>query len=138
MSPLARIVAPALILAAGLQVSSAALAQNDALREAPAPARRAARYLSVKVWEGGAVAPTVSVRVPTALVGTTLALASWSGVLDHGLEQARLHAGRECHAPSVRITGRQIVSLWSDFVRGGPADIVRVEDGPDRVVIRLE
>jgi hypothetical protein len=138
MSPLARIVAPALIPAAGLQVSSAALAQNDARREVPAPARRTARYLSVKVWEGGAVAPTVSVRVPTALVGTTLALASWSGVLDHTMEQARCHAGRRCVGPRVKITGRQIVSIWNDIVRGGPADIVRVVDGPDRVVIRLE
>ncbi|HZN02276.1 MAG TPA: hypothetical protein VFD06_01690 [Candidatus Polarisedimenticolia bacterium] len=138
MSPLARFVAPALILAAGLQISSAALAQNGTVREVPAPARRTARYLSVKVWEAGAVAPNVSVRVPTALVSTTIALAAWTGALDHGFEQARIHAGRECGGPSIRITGRQIVSLWSDIVSGGPADLVRIDDGHDRVVIRLE
>jgi hypothetical protein len=137
MSMLARLVAPAVVLAAGLQISSAALAQNGTVREVPSPARRAARHLTVKVWQEGAVAPNVSVRVPTALVGATLALADWSGLLDHGLEQARTHAGKECGA-SIRISARQIASLWSDIVRGGPADLVRVEDGRDRVVIRLE
>ena len=136
MTPLARMVAPVLVLAAGLQVGSAALAQN-AVREVPPLTHRTARYLSVKVWEGANEAPNVSVRVPTALVSATVGLAAWSGLLDHGLEQARVHAGRECGA-SIRITGRQIVSLWNDIVSGGPADLVRVEDGTDRVVVRLE
>jgi|RhiMethySRZTD1v2_1073278.scaffolds.fasta_scaffold09417_12 hypothetical protein len=136
MSPLARIVAPVLVLAAGLQVGSAALAQTS-VREVPPPAHRTARYISVKVWEGGNEAPNVSVRVPTALVSATIGLAAWSGMLDHGLEQARVHAGQDCGA-SIRITGRQIVSLWNDIVSGGPADLVRVDDGTDRVVVRLE
>lgn len=136
MSALARVVAPALILAAGLQVSSAALAQNGALREVPAP-RRAARYLSVKVWEGGSVAPNVHVRVPTAMVSTVVALGAWSGAFDHGLREARQCATKH-GGPDIRITGRQILSLWNDILSGGPADLVRVEDGPDRVVIRLE
>ena len=137
MSPLARLVAPALILAAALQTNSAALAQNGALREVPAPARRAARYLTVKVWEGGAVAPNVNVRVPTAMVSTVVALAAWSGVLDHGLHEARQCAARN-GGPSIRLTGRQILSLWNDVLSGGPNDLVHVEDGADRVLIRLE
>lgn len=137
MSPLARVVAPALILAAALQVSSAALAQNGAIREVPAPARRAARYLSVKVWEGGAVAPNVSVRVPTAMVSTVVALAAWTGALDHGLHEARQCAARK-GGPTIRLTGRQILSLWNDILSGGPGDLVRVEDGSDRVLVRLE
>ena len=136
MTPLARVLAPALILAAGLQVSSAALAQNGALREVPAP-RRAARYLSVKVWEGGAVAPNVNVRVPTALVSTVVALGAWTGAFDHGLREARQCAERN-GGPTIEITGRQILSLWNDIVSGGPADLVRVEDGGDRVIVRLE
>jgi len=137
MSPLVRVLAPALILAAGLQSSSAALAQNDPLREVPAPARRAARYLSVKVWEGGAVAPNVSVRVPTAVVSTVVALAAWSGALDHGLDEAR-QCGVRHGGPSIRVTGRQILSVWNDILSGGPSELVRVEDGADRVLVRLE
>jgi len=138
MATLARLVAPALILAVVLQ-STSALAQNTAGRSRPpAAAPRAAHYLAVKVWESGSFAPNVSVRVPTALVSTTLALASWSGILDRGLDAARAHASEDCPGMRIRITGRQIVSLWSDIVSGGPTDLVRVDDGPDRVLVRLE
>jgi hypothetical protein len=137
MATLARLVAPGLILAVVLQ-STSALAQNSAGQSVPPAAPRAAHYLAVKVWEGGSVAPNVSVRVPTALVSTTLALASWSGILDRGLDAARAHASEDCPGMRIRITGRQIVSLWSDIVSGGPTDLVRVDDGPDRVVVRLE
>ncbi|HYV19159.1 MAG TPA: hypothetical protein VFC25_09025 [Verrucomicrobiae bacterium] len=136
MAPFARIVAPVLVAAALLQTSSA-LAQNTAGRGVPAP-HRTARYLSVKVWEQGAVAPNVSVRVPTALVSTVVGLAAWSGVLDRTIEAANEHAPDCGNAVHLKITGRQIASIWSDMVGSGPADLVRVEDGGDRVVIRLE
>jgi|KBSSwiStaDraftv2_1062776.scaffolds.fasta_scaffold108532_2 hypothetical protein len=135
MAPFARIVAPALVAAALLQTSSA-LAQNTG-SEVPAP-HRTARYLTVKVWEQGAVAPNVSVRVPTALVSTVVGLAAWSGVLDRTIEAANEHAPDCGNSVHLRITGRQIASIWSDMVGSGPADLVRVEDGTDRVVIRLE
>jgi hypothetical protein len=135
MALLARLVAPALLAAALLQTSSA-LAQNTAGQGAPA--HRTARYLSVKVWEAGAVAPNVSVRVPTALVSTVVGLAAWSGVLDRTIEAASEHAPDCGNSIHLRITGRQIASIWSDMVGSGPADLVRVEDGTDRVVIRLE
>jgi hypothetical protein len=136
MALLARLVAPALLAAALLQTSSA-LAQNTAGQGAPV-AHRTARYLSVKVWEAGAVAPNVSVRVPTALVSTVVGLAAWSGVLDRTIEAANEHAPDCGNSIHLRITGRQIASIWSDMVGSGPADLVRVEDGTDRVVIRLE
>ncbi|HEV8200842.1 MAG TPA: hypothetical protein VGS03_12540 [Candidatus Polarisedimenticolia bacterium] len=136
MAPLARIVAPALVVAALLQTSSA-LAQNTAGGGVPAP-HRTARYLSVKVWQQGAVAPNVSVRVPTALVSTVVGLAAWSGVLDRTIEAANEHAADCGNSVHLRITGRQIASIWSDMVGSGPADLVRVEDGTDRVVVRLE
>jgi hypothetical protein len=135
MASLARIVAPALVAAALLQTSSA-LAQNTAGRTVPA--HRTARYLTVKVWERGAVAPNVSVRVPTALVSTVVGLAAWSGLLDRAIETAREHAPDCEHAVHLKVTGRQIASIWSDLVGSGPADLVRVEDGADRVVVRLE
>ena len=136
MAPFARIVAPVLVAAALLQTSSA-LAQNTAGSGVPAP-HRAARYLTVKVWEQGAVAPNVSVRVPTALVSTVVGLAAWSGVLDRTIEAANEHAMDCGNSVHLRITGRQIASIWSDMVGSGPADLVRVEDGTDRVVVRLE
>jgi hypothetical protein len=133
---LARVVAPALIAATALQ-SSSALAQNGASTARPAP--RAARYLTVRVWEAGAVAPNVSVRVPTALVSTVVGLAAWSGLLDRTIEEAQSHA---CDVSGdrvrMRITGRQIASVWSDIVGSGPTELLRVEDGTDRVLIRLE
>jgi len=136
MAPLARIVAPVLVAAALLQTSSA-LAQNTAGATVPAP-HRTARYLTVKVWEQGAVAPNVSVRVPTALVSTVVGLAAWSGVLDRTIEAANDHASDCGKSVHLKITGRQLASIWSDMVGSGPADLVRVEDGTDRVVIRLE
>ena len=136
MATLARLVAPALLAATGLQ-SSSARAQNGAAFR-PAPAARAARYLTVKVWEAGAVVPNVSVRVPTALVSTVIGLAAWSGLLDHTLAAALTHAGDNGCSVKLRITGRQIASIWSDVVGGGPTDIVRVEDGTDRVLVSLE
>jgi hypothetical protein len=136
MAPLARIVAPVVVAAALLQTSSA-LAQNTAGRMPPA--RRPAHDLTVKVWERGAVAPNVSVRVPTALVSTVVGLAAWSGLLDRTIEAAREHAPADCGSGvHVRFTGRQIATLWSDIVGGGPTELVRVEDGSDRVVVRLE
>ncbi len=136
MAPFARIVAPVLVAAALLQTSSA-LAQNTAGSGVPAP-HRTARYLTVKVWERGAVAPNVSVRVPTALVSTVVGLAAWSGVLDRTIEAANENAMDCGNSVHLRITGRQIASIWSDMVGSGPADLVRVEDGTDRVVVRLE
>jgi len=136
MASLARVVAPALVAAMLLQTSST-LAQNGGAGSPPA--HRTARYLTVKVWQAGAVAPNVSVRVPTALVSTVVGLAAWSGLLDRTIEAAREHAPSDCGtAVHVRITGRQIASIWSDIVGSGPADLVRVEDGTDRVVVRLE
>jgi hypothetical protein len=138
MAPLMRIVAPGLILAVALQ-STSALAQNTPGQPLPAAAHRTAHYLSVKVWEGGAVAPNVNVRVPTALVSTVVALATWSGILDRSIEAAREHGCPHANGGMrINLTGRQIASLWSDIVSGGPADLVRVEDGSDRVVVRLE
>lgn len=137
MAPLMRIVAPGLILAVALQ-STSALAQNNGRPPLPALEHRTAHYLTVKVWEGGSDAPNVNVRVPTALVSTVVALASWSGILDRSIEAAREHGCRHAGGVRVNLTGRQIASLWSDIVSGGPADLVRVEDGADRVVIRLE
>src|SRR6185436_352352 len=137
MAPLMRIVAPGLILAIALQ-STSALAQNTPV-PLPAPAHRTAHYLAVKVWERGSAAPNVNVRVPTALVSTVVALAAWSGILDRGLQAARRH---DCEYANggvhLSLTGLQIASLWSDIVSGGHAALVRVEDGADRVVVRLE
>jgi hypothetical protein len=135
MASLARVVAPALIAATLLQTSST-LAQNGAATSS-AP-RRAARYLTVKVWQEGAVAPNVSVRVPTALVSTVVGLAAWSGLLDRTIEEARSHCNAAQGDVRIRVTGRQIASIWSDVVGSGPADLVRVDDGHDRVVVRLE
>jgi hypothetical protein len=107
-----------------------------------APSHPQAHRLHVRVWESGAVAPSVSVNIPLTLVTATLELASMTGILDRTLEMARRHAAEDCGAAAgvrVSLRGRDIVALWTAMASAGPADLVSVEDGAGgRVQIRID
>jgi len=107
-----------------------------------APPRPLVRRVHVRVWETGAVAPSVSVNIPVVLVTATLKVASISGLLDRSLhcarEQAMADAGQDVAVP-FELKGRDIVALWTALVDSGPADLVSVDDGQgSRVQIRID
>jgi hypothetical protein len=94
---------------------------------AGAAAARPARWLHVRVWEAGSVAPNVSVRLPTALVSVTVDLLAWTGALDHAVA----HASSD---RSVTLRGRDLERLWSSMLRGGAAQLVAVRSGDGSAV----
>jgi hypothetical protein len=122
-------VAATLLLAAGGSVARCVWAGD-----APAAVRPRARTLKVRVWEPGAVAPTVSVNVPVVLVTVAVRVVSLCGLLDH-----HLHGTIASEGSPVRLRAADIVAAWDGLVRAGPAQIVSVDDGGgERVEIRLD
>ena len=115
----------------------AAPASVDAVQHRPL-----VRNIHVRVWETGAVAPSVAVNIPVVLVTVTLKMASMSGLLDRTLNHARTEAGTHgCPDAVVPIDlkGRDVVALWTALVDSGPADLVNVDDGHGgRVHIRVD
>ena len=133
---------PALVFAfalpaAPLPAMAPELAPGPAAEPAPAP-RPFVRQLRVRVWEPGAVAPNVSVNVPTFLVTAIVRTASMTGLLDRALDEARRHDDADS-CPGIRLRGREIDALWSALTGSGPASLVEVNDGAGgRVVIRVD
>jgi hypothetical protein len=107
----------------------------------PTPPRPFVRRLHVRVWDAGAVAPSVSVKVPVVLVTAVLKVASITGVLDRSIGHARCEARPACPpvTESVVLRGRDVVALWTAITEAGPATLVSVEDGDGgRVQIRVD
>jgi len=102
----------------------------------------AAHRIHVRVWEAGAVAPSVAVNVPLVLVTATLRIASVSGLLDRSLDCARKKAMAGSDPDDslpVNMRGRDIVALWTALVGSGPADLVNIDDGEGgQVSIRID
>jgi len=107
-----------------------------------APPRPLVRRIHVRVWDAGAVAPSVSVNIPVTLVTATLKVASMAGILDRSIERARdeaLAGAGPYEAVRFELKGRDIVALWTAIARSGPADLVSIEDGQGgRVQIRID
>jgi hypothetical protein len=107
-----------------------------------APPRPLVRRIHVRVWDAGAVAPSVSVNIPVALVTATLKVAAMAGILDRSIEKVRDEALADAgpaDAVRLHLKARDIVALWTAIVRSGPADLVSVEDGQGgRVQIRID
>jgi hypothetical protein len=106
------------------------------------PPRPLVRRLHVRVWEAGAVAPSVSVNIPVTLVTVALKVTAMTGILDRTLEMAREHGREHCVSDMpvrVGLKGHEIVALWTAMTGSGPADLVSVEDGHGgRVQIRVD
>lgn len=100
------------------------------------------RRVHVRVWDAGAVAPSVAVNIPVILVTATLKVASMSGLLDRTLDRARTEIKAKTGpdgAIRLDMRGRDVVALWTALVDSGPADIVSVDDGRGgRVQIRID
>jgi hypothetical protein len=97
---------------------------------APGEARPFIRKLHVRVWQPGAVAPNVSVNVPTCLITVLVRTASVTGLLDRALDSARAKAAEHgAGSCPLRLQGRQIDALWSALTGNGPAALVEVNDG---------
>lgn len=108
--------------------------------DASAAPRPFIRKLRVRVWEPGAVAPNVSVNVPTFLITVLVRTASVTGILDRALDEIRVHGeARGGAACPLRLRGRQVDALWSALTGNGPASLVEVRDGDGgRVEIRVD
>jgi len=108
----------------------------------PAPPRPPVRRIHVRVWDAGAVAPSVSVNIPVVLVTATLKVASYCGILDRSLDRAREETMADTApdgAVPFDLNGRDVVALWMALVGSGPADLVSVDDGRGgRVQIRID
>jgi len=98
------------------------------------------RRLHVRVWEPGAVAPNVSVNVPTILITAVVRTASVTGLFDRALDAIKRHANQDgADACPLKLRGRQIDALWSALAGNGPASLVEVNDGNGgRVEIRVD
>lgn len=133
---------PVLVFAFALPTAPLPAAAPDtapglAAESSPAP-RPFIRHLRVRVWEPGAVAPNVSVNVPTFLVTAVIKTASITGLLDRALDEARRHDDADSR-PGIHLRGREIDALWSALTGSGPASLVEVSDGAGgRVVIRVD
>lgn len=115
----------------------ATVAPSSAAAAAPRPF---IRKLRVRVWEPGAVAPNVSVNVPTLLITVLVKTASVTGILDRALDEIRVHGDAQGGAACpLRLRGHQVDALWSALTGSGPASLVEVRDGDGgRVEIRVD
>ena len=122
--------------AAGVLLTGALWARSPGAgeRQAPAPAR--GHTLKVRVWEPGAVAPTVSVNVPVVLVTVAMRAVSILGILDHHLKTT---TAVDNDGPPIHLRAADLVAVWSGIVRAGPSQLVSVDDGAGgRVEIRID
>ncbi|HUD71793.1 MAG TPA: hypothetical protein VMQ62_07500 [Dongiaceae bacterium] len=132
---------PAAPIPGGGDVAVVSAAGAPAAMTAPAGAPRPLiRKLHVRVWEPGAVAPNVSVTVPTLLITALVKTVSMTGLLDRALDAVETrgkHDGAE--TCPLKLRGRQIDALWSALAGNGPASLVEVSGGDGgRVEIRVD
>jgi hypothetical protein len=104
-----------------------------------APPRPLVRHVHVRVWEPGAVAPNVSVRVPLFVVTATVKIMAMSGLLDQTIDHARHISCADARQGAISLRGRDIAAMWSVISRSGPAELVNVvgDDG-GRVIVGID
>jgi hypothetical protein len=132
---------PAAPIPVGVAAAPVSGAGAPAVMTAPADAPRPfVRRLHVRVWEPGAIAPNVSVDVPTILITALVKTASVTGLLDRALDAVKTHGNLDgADACPLKLRGRQIDALWSALAGNGPASLVEVNDGAGgRVEIRVD